>query len=228
MSGVRKVVGVAIVLVVIAVLADEGSQTTSGIDAGSAASSFDSGSPSGSGNDGDRVELGQTYGPRLRIESWRCYHEHGYQFVAGEVTNISDRRLENVTVVATFRDGSGNFVKSTDALIDYDPILPDQTSPFEAGTTGNPAIERCSIDFKHLMGGTISYTTAERERDQQRDRIRRAQGLLNDLGYDAGPEDGLMGPSTRSAIEAFQRDKGFAVDGELDEDLLIRLVNAGD
>ncbi len=37
---------------------------------------------------------------------------------------------------------------------------------------------------------------------------------LNDLGYSAGPVDGLMGSKTRSAIRAYQIDKGLPVSGE--------------
>lgn len=37
---------------------------------------------------------------------------------------------------------------------------------------------------------------------------------LNDLGYSAGPVDGLMGSRTRSAIRAYQIDKGLPVSGE--------------
>jgi peptidoglycan hydrolase-like protein with peptidoglycan-binding domain len=39
------------------------------------------------------------------------------------------------------------------------------------------------------------------------------QGLI-DLGYDLTVVDGLMGPNTRSAIEAFQEDQGMTVNGE--------------
>ena len=49
----------------------------------------------------------------------------------------------------------------------------------------------------------------------------KAQRLLNELGYDAGPVDGLMGNKTRNAIsEAFQS-VGKDWDQELDEDDLI-------
>lgn len=39
------------------------------------------------------------------------------------------------------------------------------------------------------------------------------QGLM-DLGYDLTVVDGLMGPNTRGAIEAFQQDQGMTVTGE--------------
>ncbi len=53
---------------------------------------------------------------------------------------------------------------------------------------------------------------------------RAAQGLLNLLGYDAGPVDGLLGSRTRSAVLAFQSDRVEARTGTIDRDLLDTLV----
>lgn len=39
------------------------------------------------------------------------------------------------------------------------------------------------------------------------------QRALAQAGYNPGPADGLMGPGTRAAIEAFQRDQGLSVTG---------------
>lgn len=57
----------------------------------------------------------------------------------------------------------------------------------------------------------------------RRDRMRAIQTSLNDLGYDAGPADGLSGPRTRSAIAAFQADMGMAPTGNLTEQQLVIL-----
>ncbi|MDH3475162.1 MAG: SEL1-like repeat protein [Rhodospirillales bacterium] len=46
------------------------------------------------------------------------------------------------------------------------------------------------------------------------------QDKLNRLGYDAGRADGLMGPRTRGAIRAYQKDAGLAADGRLTPGLL--------
>ena len=38
---------------------------------------------------------------------------------------------------------------------------------------------------------------------------------LATLGYKPGPADGILGSRTRSAVEAFQRDQGLPVTGEV-------------
>lgn len=50
--------------------------------------------------------------------------------------------------------------------------------------------------------------------------VRAVQEQLNRLGYSAGTPDGLYGPSTRSAIQNFQRDADLSADGEATPDLL--------
>ncbi|MCP5150352.1 MAG: peptidoglycan-binding protein [Chromatiales bacterium] len=46
--------------------------------------------------------------------------------------------------------------------------------------------------------------------------LRAAQARLVELGFDAGTADGLMGRRTRSALRAFQADRGLSQTGELD------------
>ncbi len=95
--------------------------------------------------------------PPLELQSWRCDKEHGYVFVRGEVKNVSTQQLKNVVAVGEFRTKGGELVKSENALLDYNPIMPGQTSPFSAGGTDNPQIQGCQIGFKYLMGGTVAY-----------------------------------------------------------------------
>lgn len=51
------------------------------------------------------------------------------------------------------------------------------------------------------------------------------QWFLLKSGYNPGPIDGAMGPITRSAIAAFQADRGFHVDGKITA-ALIEVFNA--
>lgn len=93
----------------------------------------------------------------LEVQSWRCDKEHGFVFVRGEVKNVSTQKLKNVVAVGEFRTKGGELVKSEDALLDYNPIMPGQTSPFSAGGTDNPQIQNCNLGFKYLLGGSIAY-----------------------------------------------------------------------
>ena len=52
------------------------------------------------------------------------------------------------------------------------------------------------------------------------------QRLLTQLGFDPGPVDDAMGPRTKSAIEAFQRQQGLPVDGKVSEALVAQLRGA--
>jgi peptidoglycan hydrolase-like protein with peptidoglycan-binding domain len=52
------------------------------------------------------------------------------------------------------------------------------------------------------------------------DTIKSVQQVLADLGYDPGPADGAMGASTKTAIEAFQKDRKIAQDGRITPSLL--------
>jgi hypothetical protein len=94
----------------------------------------------------------------LALISSRGYESEsgGYHYVEGQVQNLSTQALKNVTAVATWFDKDGGFIKSSDAIIDYNPILPGQTSPFKTITSGNPAMSKYSVEFKELLGGTLS------------------------------------------------------------------------
>lgn len=54
--------------------------------------------------------------------------------------------------------------------------------------------------------------------------IGKAQRMLNALGYDAGPADGVLGPKTGAAIRSFQKDQHIAGDGKLAPNMVNRLT----
>lgn len=53
--------------------------------------------------------------------------------------------------------------------------------------------------------------------------IKTVQRQLNDLGYDCGTADGVIGKKTRAAIAEFQNDQGLAATGRIDDALLSAL-----
>ncbi len=96
--------------------------------------------------------------PLLELQTWRWGENYSYVTAEGTVKNISERSLKNVTAVVQFYDKNGNFITSADALIDYNPILPNQISPFKVMATYNPEMKKAGLEFKYLMGGTIEHT----------------------------------------------------------------------
>lgn len=59
--------------------------------------------------------------------------------------------------------------------------------------------------------------------EPDRSAVEFVQLALTELGYEAGPVDGNLGPQTEQALAAYRRDRGLAADAELSHDLLRRL-----
>lgn len=73
---------------------------------------------------------------------------------------------------------------------------------------------------------TGSLSTPAPSRPAPNATVQAIQRKLNELGYEAGTADGLMGRGTRSAIIAFQQDRGLAATGVADQALLRQLEQA--
>jgi hypothetical protein len=87
--------------------------------------------------------------------SWNCQRAYGYMTLQGEILNRTNAPIKNLLAVARYYTGSKTFVKSDTALIQYNPIMPGQTSPFKVISTDNPMMVECKISFTHLFGGTV-------------------------------------------------------------------------
>jgi len=91
----------------------------------------------------------------LELLDYGCYKEYDYFITEGQVKNISNDPIENVEAIVSAYTKDGKFVKSDSALIEYDPIMPGQISPFRVGMTDNPQIEKCKVEFKEFWGAEI-------------------------------------------------------------------------
>jgi hypothetical protein len=96
---------------------------------------------------------------KLALISGKCTlrSDIGFTECEGFVENISGKTMENVEVVITWVDDDGVPQSSDEALIDYNPILAGQQSPWSTIGSYNPALTRFRVEFKELLGGTISY-----------------------------------------------------------------------
>jgi len=142
--GCMLLLGLAVLLVIICQLSPAPKSTPTG-------SSSSSGTPTSNE-------------PALEVIAFHWGQTEGGGFVEakGQVKNITGKSLANVTAVVTFDDKSEGFITSSDALIDYNPILPGQTSPFTVIETYNPAMRKAGVEFKFLMGGTIPAKHSEK------------------------------------------------------------------
>ena len=104
-----------------------------------------------------------------------------------------------------------------------------------AGLPARRMILLCSDGFRETPGGatadeirnalasepvpvySIFFDSPERESANTKIEV---QQLLNELGYDAGPVDGKLGPRTIGAIRVFQQSRGVAWDGAVSNELL--------
>lgn len=97
---------------------------------------------------GDELELLSSTGYETETGS---YHK-----IEGQVKNISDKPIDSIVAVGTWMSKDGTFIKSDQALIEYRPLLPGQTSPFMTMSSTNPAMSRYRVEFKRFGAGLIA------------------------------------------------------------------------
>ncbi len=94
---------------------------------------------------------------KLELIGWSWGSEHGYVTVEGQVTNVSKEPLRNIQALVTFYTKSKEFITAADGLVEFNPIMPGQTSPFTVMERFNPEMHTAEIQFKEMFGGTIAY-----------------------------------------------------------------------
>lgn len=92
----------------------------------------------------------------LSVDDWSWHEEYGYAIAEGQVTNVSSASLSHVLAVVTFSTSEGGFITSDDALIDFDPLLPGQSSPWKVSARWNPAMRNATVRFRTMRGVELS------------------------------------------------------------------------
>lgn len=73
-----------------------------------------------------------------------------------------------------------------------------------------PETWRALVEADHQLGDRLLWQASRMLRG---DDVRELQHRLNQLGFNAGPEDGIFGPQAHAAVAEFQRNAGLVVDG---------------
>jgi peptidoglycan hydrolase-like protein with peptidoglycan-binding domain len=92
-----------------------------------------------------------------------------------------------------------------------------------AAPDGRPTLHNTGATVHHggaLAVGGEGWSGASWQVAQASYQIEDLQRALNQLGYSAGPPDGVMGPATRGAIRTYQADHGLPLTGEFSLSLL--------
>lgn len=123
---------------------------------------------------------------------------------------VSD--LEKETIQIIFKDEEGKPVANQPYKFKIGGYEKEGT------TDGNGKMIE-EIEAKYIECGTYSLFMGGRElllnigHLDPVNEITGIQARLDNLGYDVGPIDGIIGPKTKEAIKTFQRDHGLKDDG---------------
>jgi hypothetical protein len=93
----------------------------------------------------------------LELIRWSWHQEHGYAIAEGQVKNLTSESLKNVAAMISIYDKKGQFISSDDSLIEYNPLLQGQTSPFKIMVRWNPEMSKANVEFKFLFGQSIPH-----------------------------------------------------------------------
>lgn len=99
----------------------------------------------------------------LEVQSWNWSNSYGHAIASGQVKNLTSEPLKSVQAVVSFYDKDENFITSNDSMLEYQPLLPGQTSPFKVYATWNPAMRKAQVEFKRMFGGTLKSVEKEKK-----------------------------------------------------------------
>jgi len=80
----------------------------------------------------------------------------GFIECEGFVQNLKADPIRNVEAVIILYDSARTPISSDSALIDYEPLLPGQQSPYTVILRYNPAFDAWRVEFKEFLGGSLS------------------------------------------------------------------------
>jgi hypothetical protein len=77
----------------------------------------------------------------------------------GWVRNVSSTPLRGVRVFVVTLTADGTILTTGEAPIKWDPLLPEQISPFEVHPPNHPSIADCAFSFGYRSGQVIPHRT---------------------------------------------------------------------
>jgi membrane-bound lytic murein transglycosylase B len=132
------------------------------------------------------------------------------------VTDVSGRPVPRLEIPAAVVLPSGHQGPAFLVYDNFEAILGWNRSEFYALAVGHLADRIAGAPPLHAP------PPADAPR-MSRDQVMQLQSTLNDLGFDSGDVDGIIGPATRNALRAYQQNVGMIPDGFPSATVLQRL-----
>ncbi len=106
---------------------------------------------------------------QLAKDSEHFSKESDFDVVTGEITNVGQEKIANLEATTTFYDNNGSVVKTADAMVDFNPLMPGQTSPYKTMEIDNPLIKTEKTEFHSMGGPLIPYSLVSKRRTDASD-----------------------------------------------------------
>lgn len=78
---------------------------------------------------------------------------------------------------------------------------------------------KTTTSSKSTSGKTTASTKSKSSNSASKSVIKKVQKKLNELGYDCGTPDGIMGKKTKKALKEYQEDYDLTVDGVIGKEV---------
>jgi membrane-bound lytic murein transglycosylase B len=132
------------------------------------------------------------------------------------VTDVSGKPVADLDLPAALLLPAGHQGPAFLVYDNFDVIMGWNRSEFYALAVGHLA--------DRIAGGSGLHRTPPTDAPRMsRDQVILLQTMLNDMGFDSGEADGILGPATRNAIRQYQQAQGMIPDGFPSRALLARL-----
>jgi membrane-bound lytic murein transglycosylase B len=131
------------------------------------------------------------------------------------ITNVARGPIPAIDMRAALLVPAGDSGPAFLVYDNFDVIMRWNRSEFFALAVGHLA--------DRIAGGAALTRPPPDHEPITRSDVVRMQTYLADNGYDGGEPDGILGPRTRAALRALQRDRGLRPDGHLSNELLEQL-----
>jgi hypothetical protein len=96
--------------------------------------------------------------PKFDVTGLTCHITSVGPEFEGEIKNTSTRSIGHVAITATFFNKKGGFISNGETMINFQPILPGQISPFSGYGGSNPSINYVRIKVAKFEGRELSFS----------------------------------------------------------------------